>query len=454
MSMEHEEYQRDEEMLERRRMKRLEMKRKRQMQQRIILGAFAVLLILIIVLIARGCSSNEPAELPEDVVTPPVEEPVQEVEVDPDTTATLAAVGDIMMYDSNIAAGLQEDQTYDFSAFFEAISPYTISPDLTVGNLELNMLGTGPYVGNTQTDPYFNAPEALAANLSAIGFDILQTANTYSIMNGTKGLQSTIDVLNKNSIDHVGTHASDPDQSPSGGVVLREVNGIKIAFIGFTKGVNNMALPANNKYAVDLLYVDYNSTYEQVDATGILKRVEAAKATDADVIVAMVHWGSEYDLEISQTQTEIRNLLFKNGVDVILGSHPHVVGPMEMVDVETTDGEQKKCFVAYSLGNFLSDMEKDYTMESCILNLEFTKSGETSKTTITDVSYMPVYILDRGEGAETRFEVLPIRNAIKSDLFQAYEADMTAAIEHLKENTQMPAEDGSTVSAVNYDSGT
>lgn len=448
MSMEHEEFQRDEEMLERRRLKRLEMKRKRKMQQRIILGVLAVVLILLIVLIARGCSGEKEVELPEnEIVTPPENDVEPEVPVDPDTKATLAAVGDIMMYDSQLTAALQEDQSYDFTSFFEAISPFTISPDLTVGNLELNLLGTGPYVGNTQNAPYFNAPNSLASQLSAIGFDILQTGNTYSIMNGTKGLQSTIDILNQNSIDHVGTHASDPDQSASGGVVLREINGIRIAFIGFTKGVNNMSLPANNKYAVDLLYVDYNSEYKQVDATGILKRVEAAKSLDPDVIVAMLHWGGEYELEISSTQEEIRDLLFKNGVDVILGSHSHVVGPMEMREVETTDGEKKQCFVAYSLGNFISDMSKDYTMESVILNLEFTKSGETGKTSITDASYTPLYILDRGEGAEKRFEVLPIRNAIKSDMFQECEADMTAAIEHLKENTTMPD------STVNYDSG-
>lgn len=448
MSMEHEEFQRDEEMLERRRLKRLEMKRKRKMQQRIILGVLAVVLILLIVLIARGCSGEKEVELPDnEVVTPPAAEVEPEIEVDPDTKATLAAVGDIMMYDTELAAALQEDQSYDFTSFFEAISPFTISPDLTVGNLELNLLGTGPFVGNTQNAPYFNAPNSLASQLSAIGFDILQTGNTYSIMNGTKGLQSTIDILNQNSIDHVGTHASDPDQSGSGGVVLREINGIRIAFIGFTKGVNNMSLPANNKYAVDLLYVDYNSEYKQVDATGILKRVEAAKSQNPDVIVAMLHWGGEYELEISSTQEEIRDLLFKNGVDVILGSHSHVVGPIEMREVETTDGEKKQCFVAYSLGNFISDMSKDYTMESVILNLEFTKSGETGKTSITDASYTPLYILDRGDGAEKRFEVLPIRNAIKSDMFQEYEADMTAAIEHLKENSRMPD------STVDYDSG-
>ena len=442
MSMqEYEEFERDEEMLEKRRLKRLEMKRKRKIQQRVIMAVLAVVLILLVVLIAKGCSGESEEEQPEEVIQPPpVEEEV--VETDPDVVATVAAVGDIMMYDSQIAAGQQEDLTYDFTSCFEAISPYTISADLTLGNLELNLLGTTPYMGNTQTEPYFNAPENLAANLSSIGFDILQTANTYSIMNGTNGLQSTINLLHQNGIDHVGTHATDPAESASGGVVIREVNGIRIAVIAFTKGVNNMTLPANSKYAVDLLYTDYNSNYSQVDTTSILERIDAAKNADPDVIIAMVHWGEEYNLEIKDTQTEIRDLMFKNGVDVILGSHTHIVGPMEMVEVETTDGEEKECFVAYSLGNFISDMEKDYTMESVILNLEFTKSGETGKTTISNVSYTPLYILDRGDGAERRFEVLPIRDAIKSSMFEEYEDAMNTAIANLKEHT-----------ASNFDSG-
>ena len=297
-------------------------------------------------------------------------------------------------------------------------------------------------MGNTNSTPYFNAPENLAANLSAIGFDILQTANTYSIMNGMDGLKSTINILNQNSIDHVGTHATDPAESASGGVVIRDVNGIRIAVIGFTKGVNNMALPNNSKYAVDLLYTDYNSNYSQVDTTSILERIDAAKSTEPDIIIAMLHWGEEYKFDVKETQEEIRDLMFKNGVDVILGSHSHVVGPMETVEVETTDGETKECFVAYSLGNFISSMDRDNTKESVILNLEFTKSGKTGDTTITDISYTPLYILDRGEGAERRFEVLPIRKSIASSMFEEHADVMNAAIENLKTNTASEFDSG------------
>lgn len=432
--------ERNDDLLEQRRMRRMEMKRKRQMQQRIILAVLVVVLILIIVLIARGCSAPKQ---PDDIGTPPPieEEIVEEVEVN--VTATLAAVGDIMMYDTQIKDGQVDETTYDFSKAFGAVMAQTISPDLTVGNLELNFLGYAPYTGSPQGPTYFNSPEILASNLADIGFDILQTANTYSIVNGIGGLQSTINFLNQASIDHVGTHSTDPALSGSGGVVLRDVNGIKIAFIGFTKGLNGFTLPPNNMYSVDLLYTDYNTAYEQVNVTAITDRIEAAKATEPDVIVAMLHWGSEYDLTISKTQEEIRDLMFKNGVDVILGSHTHVVGPMEMVEVKTNDGEEKECFVAYSLGNFYSDMTKPYTQESVILNMEFTKDGKTGDTVISDVNYVPLYILDRGEDTTgTRFEVLPIRKAIASSTVEEYEDVMNTAIDNLKVNTNSSYDSG------------
>lgn len=305
------------------------------------------------------------------------------------------------------------------------------------------MLGYAPYAGDPRSAIGFNCPEVLATNLADIGFDVLQTANTYSIMNGIAGLQSTINFLNQSSIDHIGTHITNPAESGSGGVVLRDVNGIKIAFIGFTKGLNGMKLPNNNLYSVDLLYTDYDTAYENVDVASITDRIEAAKAAEPDVIVAMVHWGSEYDLVISETQEEIRDLMFKNGVDVILGSHSHVVGPMEEVEVKTVDGEQKKCFVAYSLGNFIADMSKPYTQDSVILNLEFTKDGKTGETEISDISYVPLYILDRGEDTiGTRFEVLPIREAIKTSNFAEYEDLMNTAIDNLKVNTRSSYDSG------------
>ena len=437
------EYERDEEMLEQRRLRRLEMKRKRKMQQRIILAVAAVVLVLIIVLIFKGCSGEKAPEEQQEVITPPpVEE--KEPEAEPDRKATLAAVGDIMLYDTQLIDAQQEDLSYNFDECFLGISAYTMSADLTVGNLELNMTGSAPYAGK----PYWNAPESLATELQELGFDVMLTANTYSITNGINGLATTAKFLNSAGIDHVGTHISDPDETPGAGAIMREVNGVKIAFIGFTKGVDGRTLPANNEYAVDMLYSDYNGTYSKIDSSKILDRIDDAKSLKPYVIVALCHWGGEYDLEITESQKDITDLLLENGVDVILGTHSHVVGPMGYVDVETVDGEEKTCFVAYSLGNFVSDMDKDYTMESVILNLEFTKSGKTGETTVSAAEYTPLYILDAGEGADVRFQVLPIRKAVESNLFEQFETKMLEAIDHLATNTQMdPA------NPVSFDSG-
>jgi poly-gamma-glutamate synthesis protein (capsule biosynthesis protein) len=440
----YDEFQRDEEMLEARRLKRLEMKRKRKIQQRIIIGALALILILVVALIVKGCSDSNTPDNPDDEIIDQQEPDVPEVPdepVDPpkpDTKVTISAVGDIMIYDELIADAKQDDGTYNFEDCFKAISGFTSQANFTVGNLELNFLGGPDYKGKAT----WNAPEVLAENLKSIGFDILQTANTYSINNGINGLTNTIKFLKAAGIDPLGTYIDKAEKADGGGVLIKEMNGIKIAFVAFTKGCNGYTLPTGSEYCVDLLYTDYNKNYSNINQTAIQERLDAAKRQQPDVIVAMLHWGAEYETETSASQEEITNLMLKNGVDVILGSHSHVVGPMETRTVETVDGETKECFVAYSLGNFFSYMSKDHTMVSTILNLEFTKNGETGKTTISKADYLPVYILDRGAEADTRFEVLPIRAAIESTLFEEYKNEMLDAIDTLKTNTASEFDSG------------
>lgn len=435
--------------LEERRKKRQEQRRRRLMRQRIIYAVLAVLLIVVIVLIVRGCGGDDTPAAEKTLAEMSVKELTARAEelgvdltgiekdkeaiiaaiedfiaaqnpVEPDendqrlelpltqvtATATLSAVGDIMVYDAQIADAKQADGTYDFSASFAGVADLLSATDLTVGNLEANFCG-GTYSGY----PNFNAPESLASNLAAVGFDILQTANTYSIQNGLTGLTSTIRYVTAAGMDALGTYYAESEKQDNEGVLIKEINGIRFAFFAYTKGVNNMYLPDGSEYCVDVLYKDYYSNYSQVDTSAIVKSIDAAKALDADVIIAMVHWGSEYETEPSSSQEQIATLMFQNGVDVILGSHSHVVGPMETRTVTTLDGEEKEVFLAYSLGNFLSSMSGDYTHDSLILNLEFSKTDD-GETTITNVDYVPVYIADNGEGSENRFEILDVYEEI------------------------------------------
>lgn len=430
--------------LEERRKKREELRRKRKMRQRIIYAVLAAVLILVIVLIARGCGGDDtPAgeksladmtvkeltaraeelgvdltgiEKDKEAIIAAIEEfaaaqnptvPDDDTAVDlplmdVTATATLCAVGDIMIYDAQIEDAQQADGTYDFSASLAEVSALLSASDVTVGNLETNFCG-GTYSGY----PNFNAPESLAANLAEAGFDILQTANTYSIQNGLTGLTSTIRYVTAAGMEPLGTYYAESEKQDSEGVLIREINGIRFAFFAYTKGVNNMYLPDGSEYCVDVLYKDYYSNYSQVDTDAIVRSIDAAKALDADVIVALVHWGSEYEIEPSNSQEQIATLMFQNGVDVILGSHSHVVGPMQTRTVTTNDGEEKEVFLAYSLGNFMTSMTGDYTHDSVILNLEFSKT-EDGQTTISSIDYVPVYIADNGEGSDTRFELLDV----------------------------------------------
>ena len=173
--------------------------------------------------------------------------------------------------------------------------------------------------------------------------------------------------------------------------------------------------------------------------------MNAAKALQPDVIVAMLHWGSESDSAVTDSQKKIKNLLFENGVDAIIGSHSHIVGPMEEEQVTTVDGVEKMCFVAYSLGNFFSAMDDSYAKncrESVVLNLSFTKNGQTGATQLSGVNYTPIYLMDHGEGKSPRYEILPIRSAINSGLFPDMEQTLTDAIAQLRAAT-----------ASDYDSG-
>ena len=301
MDMEDQERERTEKMIEARRARRAELRRKRIRNQRIALGVAVLVLVLIIVLIVRGCSADKTPGManPDNTNQPNDQTQVQLPTTPNTTTVTLSAVGDIMVYDDQMEDALQADGSYDFSHYFADVSNLLSASDLTVGNFEANFAGA-PYEGK----PNFKAPESLAATLASVGFDVLQTANTYSIQNGISGLTSTIRYITEAGMSSVGTYYNQTDKQTNNGVVLKEVDGVKIAFIAYTKGVNNMYLPTGSEYCVDVLYDDYYSNYSQINQDAILASIQSAKDLEADVIIAMLHWGNEYEIAPTDSQNE------------------------------------------------------------------------------------------------------------------------------------------------------
>lgn len=313
-----------------------------------------------------------------------------------DIHISMSVIGDIMCHNSQYTDAYNSTtKTYDFSYVFRDIKDYISSADIAIGNLETTFAGKEKGYSNY---PRFNTPEQLATNLKDFGIDVLSTANNHSLDTNYTGLVSTLKYLDETGISHTGTYDSWASQNQ---ILIKDINGIKIAFLAFTYGTNGIPVPEDKTYCINL-----------IDKDLILKQINLAKEQNPDLICVNMHWGIEYQTKQNNNQEELADFLLKNGVDVILGSHPHVLQPMEKKTVTLDDGTTKDCFVIYSLGNFISGQTKENTKNSVILNINFTKNGETNKTTIDSVSYIPIYMYKDSSKKTQKFRVLDIEKSI------------------------------------------
>ena len=351
-----------------------------------------------------------------------------------DATATIIAAGDVTLT-PQMLTNLRSTDGYDFTGCFRQLTRSVAAADLAIVNVEGNFVGA-PY---DVTDACY--PEALLPALRECGFDVIQTANSYSIQNGLSGLVSTKQAIEAVGLQALGTFASREDREQSGGVLIREVNGIRIAMIGLTKGTNGLRLPEGAEYCVNLLFEDYDTNYTKIDRAGILSLIDRAKDEQPDIILCMVHWGSEYTRTISEAQTEIAQFMLENGVDAILGSHSHLVGPIEWGGETTLIGTASQGLVAYSLGDLLSAADRESAHSGCLLSLTLTKKDGV--TEISDVQYIPTYSADPSEDyGVTHYAVYDTLDAIAlyessyyDRISDALYAHLLETIEDLKEQT-------------------
>lgn len=379
-----------------------------------------ILIVLILLIVSRGGGETDP--VPESTAEPA------------DASVTLSFVGDIAM-NREMVESFRSGSDFDFSPCFRRVTSQLTSSDLTIGNLE-----------GTITDPENVADHAYPPSfLNALydcGFDILQTANSYSIQNGITGLARTKAEIEQAGMSPVGTFADQDEFAQSGGFLLREVNGFRIAFIAFTKGVNNLRLPDGAEYCVNLLYRDYDTNYSEIARAEIRAIVTNARLSQPDVIIALVHWGSEYTQDIAESQKDIASILFSEGVSIIVGSHSHYVGPMELSDRKTLGSSN---LIAYSLGDFLSCADTTSARNGCILNVRIERHG--SEIALSEVSYTPTYCCEPSDSQDAagRYEILDSLDAISfydngyyDRVSTALYDRLTSAVERMKEQTGAP----------------
>lgn len=290
-------------------------------------------------------------------------------------TVTIDAVGDIMMHEGQIWSGYdREADTYDYSEFFQDIKHEISSADIAMANLETTLAGKeSKFTGY----PRFNSPDELADALKDAGFDVVVTANNHCLDRGEKGAVRTIDVLEQKGLMPIGTSRTEEER---GEVAVKEINGIKIAFLAYTYGTNGNPIPKDKPYLVNL-----------TDEDVILKDLARA-GESADAVVVYLHFGQEYQRDASDQQKQLARLLLEKEADVVIGSHPHVTQPGEWVSVTGAGGETFRKYVAYSLGNFISAQRFPHTEEGMILRITLEKDLKSSRTIIKDVKEIPTWV--------------------------------------------------------------
>ncbi|SHM27054.1 poly-gamma-glutamate synthesis protein (capsule biosynthesis protein) [Caldanaerovirga acetigignens] len=322
-----------------------------------------------------------------EVESPSLKEP-DNTAVEESKRVTLVAVGDVMMHIGQIWSGYDEEKkVFDYSGFFEKVRDVIDGADIAMANLETTMAGPEEVFTGY---PRFNSPDEIADALKYAGFDIIFTSNNHSMDRGEKGVIRTIKVLKDRGLVPVGTNETKEDRN---NLTIKEVNGIRLAFLAYTYGTNGIPLPKEKAFLVNL-----------IDEDVILKDIKAARES-ADAIVLYLHFGQEYSKEPTKNQRILAQKLILAGADLIVASHPHVVQPGEWIEIENPSGKLTKKYIAFSLGNFISAQNFPHTDEGVILKVTLEKGNNGDSISIVDLEEIPTWVSKYKEKGRMKYVV-------------------------------------------------
>lgn len=297
---------------------------------------------------------------------------------------SLLFIGDIMGHDTQIwSAENRETKQYDYNDVFDHIRSEISEADLSFANLEVTLAGP-PYKGY----PQFSSPAALAVACKNAGIDCLVTANNHSVDRGLDGINRTIMRLDSIGISHTGTFVNRAAKDSLQPLILTR-NGISVALLNYTYGTNGIRIP--EPAIVNMLNKDL-----------ITNDIEKAKLKKPDILVLFLHWGTEYDTVPSPEQSALADYFFSKGVDLIIGSHPHVLQKMVWSRDEETNKDK---ILVYSLGNFVSNQRKPKTDGGAMVRIEILKQGDSFR--ITEAGYYLIWVYTPVVNDRTKFYILP-----------------------------------------------
>ncbi|MBP1759186.1 MAG: Bacterial capsule synthesis protein cap [Firmicutes bacterium] len=303
---------------------------------------------------------------------------------------TLVATGDILMHNTQIASGQQADGSFQFDSFFSPVKLLLQSGDYASTNFEAALAGEDSgYTGY----PKFNSPDEMAITLKEAGYDLVITSNNHILDRGYSGAIRTMNVLRNAGLDIIGTYQN---QEEKDAVFIKDLDGIQVGYLAYSYGTNGIPVPQEHPYFFNFLNKDT-----------ILEDINRLNPK-VDVLVLVLHWGVEYSLQPTAEQKELARIFLEAGVDVILGSHPHVIQPMEVVKINNQDK-----FVIYSMGNFIGDQRGVERNSGVILNLTFQKDVTKGETVLKEVSYTPTYSHSYLDNGRLRFRVVGVEDTIR-----------------------------------------
>lgn len=384
----------------------------------VLIALIAVLAVADIWVIALCLKSGKPADYKSNTV-PTVETlpTPTETEAPPaPITATILSTGDLLMHKKVINSGKQEDGSYDFESIFRYIAPYTSKADYSVANLETTLCGTDhgfAYSGN----PKFNCPDALVDSAKAAGFDMLLTANNHAMDTTIVGYKRTLEVVREKGLATLGTYLTPEEQKWT----MLDINGIKIGVMCFcySDGFARSGNPVLNYNEVPepgiLSYFTYDKLPEfYTQAEQYLKEMKAA---GAEATLAYMHWGDEYKMTANKNQQTMAQKLCDLGVDAIVGSHPHVLEPVDLL--QSTLDPSHATVVIYSLGNAVSNQrieemtsfKSGQTEDGALFSITFAKDA-AGNVRLDAVELIPTWVNLNANSGRTEYNIIPLDESI------------------------------------------
>ncbi|HOW31642.1 MAG TPA: CapA family protein [Bacteroidales bacterium] len=307
---------------------------------------------------------------------------------------TLLFMGDIMQHMPQVdAAWNNEKQQYDYDSCFSFVCSIISDADIAVANLETTLAGK-PYSGY----PAFSSPDELVTGLIHAGVDIAGTANNHCCDRGKTGIERTVFILDSLGLRHMGTYTNENEYSNNNPLIINK-KGFRLAFLNYTYGTNGIPVPKGNVVSL-------------IENDRMLHDLQAARDSQPDKIVVFIHWGEEYQRVPNAFQQETAKFLFDNGADYIIGSHPHVIQPMEW---HKADSLQKERIVVWSLGNYISNQRNRYTDGGAMFSLTLRKAF--GKTSVAGASYHLTWVYNPVSEGRRQYYILPAAKFENDTLF-------------------------------------